>query len=55
VLFRDGEKISESTTATEMSADADRPGTYRVEVYQDALGAPFDKMPWIISDPIYLR
>ena len=31
------------------------PGTYRVEVYRDDLGPPFDKMPWIISNPIYVR
>jgi hypothetical protein len=31
------------------------PGTYRVEVYLDQLGSPFDQMPWIISNPIYVR
>ncbi len=31
------------------------PGEYRVEVYLDQLGPPFDKMPWIISNPIYVR
>jgi hypothetical protein len=30
-------------------------GVYRVEVYLDALGSPFDKTPWIISNPIYVR
>ena len=30
-------------------------GVYRVEVYRDDLGPPFDKMPWIISNPIYVR
>lgn len=29
--------------------------TDRVEVYRDDLGPPFDKMPWIISNPIYIR
>src|SRR5690606_33441817 len=31
----------------------DGPGVYRVEVYLDELGEPFDKMPWILSNPIY--
>jgi hypothetical protein len=30
-------------------------GVYRVEVYLDSLGSPFDKTPWIISNPIYVR
>ena len=30
-------------------------GAYRVEVYRDDLGPPFDKMPWIISNPIFVR
>lgn len=33
----------------------DGPGVYRVEVYLDELGEPFDKMPWILSNPIYVR
>jgi hypothetical protein len=39
----------------ETSVDVKESGTYRVEVYQDGLGSPFDKMPWIISDPIYVK
>jgi hypothetical protein len=35
--------------------DARDPGAYRVEVYRDDLGQPFDKVPWIISNPIYVR
>ncbi|HEV8592319.1 MAG TPA: hypothetical protein VGQ55_09470, partial [Pyrinomonadaceae bacterium] len=30
-------------------------GTWRVEVYRDDLGPPFNQMPWIISNPIYVR
>jgi len=34
---------------------ADGPGVYRVEVYREDLGEPFSKMPWIMSNPIYVR
>jgi hypothetical protein len=30
-------------------------GVYRVELYRTDLGPPFDQMPWIISNPIYVR
>lgn len=55
VIFKNGVKIAESETANEFVFDAKEPGTYRVEVYLDSLGSPFDKMPWIISNPIYIR
>lgn len=54
-LFRNGELIVESEVSTEFSAIPTVPGTYRLEVYLDQLGLPFDKMPWIISNPIYVR
>jgi hypothetical protein len=31
------------------------PGAYRVEAYRSGLDAPFDTIPWIISNPIYVR
>ena len=31
------------------------PGVYRVEVYLGQYGSPFGEMPWIISNPIYVR
>lgn len=55
VFFKNGEKISEAASAAEAVFEAKEPGTYRVEVYLDALGAPFDKMPWILSNSIYVR
>lgn len=55
VIFKNGEKFFESTETNEITLDATGSGTYRVEVYLDHLGSPFDKMPWIISDPIYVR
>ena len=55
VFFRDGVKFFESDLATQSAADGSAPGAYRVEVYRDDLGPPFDKMPWIISNPIYVR
>lgn len=55
VLFKDGEKIFERHEATEMSFQAKEEGAYRVEVYLDNLGNSFTEMPWIISNPIYIR
>jgi len=55
VFFRNGEKISESGSAADAVFDVKEKGTYRVEVYLDSLGRNFDKTPWIISNPIYVR
>lgn len=54
VIFKDGEKVFENT-ATEINFHVSEKGTYRTEVYLDSLGNPFDKMPWIISNPIYVK
>lgn len=54
VVFLNGEKINETHT-NELVLDIFEPGAYRVEVYLDQLGPPFDKMPWIISNPIHVR
>jgi hypothetical protein len=55
VLYRNGEKIKEQSDTTELIFDAKESGTYRVEVYLDSLESPFNTMPWIISNPIYIR
>jgi hypothetical protein len=55
VVYRNGEKFAETADVTEASFEIAEKGTYRAEVYLDALGAPFDKMPWIMSNPIYVR
>jgi uncharacterized protein YxeA len=71
VIFRNGEKYAECMPGSQITmdidvppssqlcsnhgGDADKRGEYRVEVYLDQLGPPFDKMPWIISNPIYVR
>ena len=55
VIFKNGEKVSETANATETVFEAKEKGVYRVEVYLDALGRDFDKTPWIISNPIYVR
>lgn len=55
VVFKNGAKFFESQQTAGISIDARESGTYRVEVYLDQLGSPFDKMPWIISDPIYVH
>jgi hypothetical protein len=56
VMFRNGEKLTEvSGTVALSNIHVTERGAYRVEVYRDDLGPPFDQMPWIISNPIYVR
>lgn len=55
VIFKNGEKVFEEGGKSEIIFEAKEKGTYRVEVYLDQLGSPFDKMPWIFSNPIYIR
>lgn len=55
VIFKNGEKISEQPNVAQINFPVKEKGTYRTEIYLDALGSPFDKMPWIISNPIYVR
>ena len=57
VFFRNGEKVGEVSDSSfaDLAQSEMVAGAYRVEVYRDDLGPPFDKMPWIISNPIYVR
>ncbi|MGB7207843.1 MAG: hypothetical protein WBD27_04215 [Pyrinomonadaceae bacterium] len=57
VAFRNGQRWAGNTSSefTYLPFASKEPGAYRVEVYLDQLGPPFDKMPWIISNPIYVR
>jgi hypothetical protein len=55
VVFRNGAKIAEFPDVSEFSLNVTEKGTYRVEAYLDQLGEPFDKAPWIMSNPIYVR
>jgi hypothetical protein len=54
-IFKNGKKVFEAEETAEINFQTREKGTYRVEVYLDALGSPFDKTPWIISNPIYVR
>ena len=55
VIFKNGTQVHEEANASQTILPIKVKGTYRAEVYLDALGAPFDKMPWIISNPIYVK
>jgi hypothetical protein len=55
VFLNNGAKIAEFPDVTEISLNITESGTYRVEAYLDQLGEPFDKAPWIMSNPIYVR
>jgi hypothetical protein len=52
--LRNGEIVREQTADSDRLV-ADAAGAYRVEVYRDDLGSPFSKMPWIISNPLFVR
>ena len=55
VVFKDGSEVAHTDQSEELSFSPSEPGEYRVEVYRDDLGPPFDTMPWIISNPIYVQ
>ncbi len=55
LVLRNGERFFESQETNEIKVPLKTPGTYRIEVYNASLGSPFDKIPWIISNPIYIR
>lgn len=55
VVLRNGEKIAEFPNMASISLNITESGTYRVEAYLDRLGEPFDRAPWIMSNPIYVR
>ena len=56
VIYRNGEIYASAAEYTnELEVPLREPGTYRVEGYLYWFGPPFDKMPWIISNPIYVR
>lgn len=50
-LVCDGEKVAEGN-GTRLNAPIDRPGVYRVEVFQKVWGA---YKPWIFSNPVWVR
>jgi hypothetical protein len=54
VLLRNGTKVSETPDTNETIFMPKEIGAYRVEVFLDSLGKPFDQMPWITSNPIYV-
>jgi hypothetical protein len=55
VVYRNGEVFSEIPASGTFEFSTTQSGAYRVEVYRDELGPPFDKIPWIISNPIYVQ
>jgi hypothetical protein len=55
LITRNGEIVNVSADQADFSYNVKEKGVYRVEVYLDSLGSPFDKTPWIISNPIYVR
>jgi len=53
-LIRNGKVISETSENT-LSFSVKQPGVYRVEVYLRGRTAMGKKVPWILSNPIFLR
>jgi histidinol phosphatase-like PHP family hydrolase len=54
-VYRNGEIFPIDIVAAIYSKQSFKPGVYRVEVYRDDLGPPFDKIPWIMSNPIFVK
>jgi hypothetical protein len=54
-VLKDGKEVGGAAASTKFRFSPQERGTYRVEVYLDSLGAPFNRLPWIISNPIYVR
>jgi hypothetical protein len=55
IFFKNGAKVFETSGNSEAEFQTNEAGAYRVEVYLDSLGSPFDHTPWIISNPIYVK
>jgi len=55
VLLKDGTKVTEVAKGRELVFKPTEGGAYRVEVFMDSLGSPFDRLPWILSNPIYVK
>ncbi|MEP6946202.1 MAG: hypothetical protein ABJA02_09820 [Acidobacteriota bacterium] len=55
VVYKNGEKFDEQVDTDEFNFKPDGPGEYRVEAFLDQLGLESDRMPWIMSNPIYVR
>jgi hypothetical protein len=57
VYYRNGVAVAGSADGPETTGRIipNQPGIYRVEAYLDELGPPFDRTPWIMSNPIYVR
>jgi hypothetical protein len=55
ILLKNGAEVARVDAASEFSTTVTEPGAYRIEAYLDDLGEPFDKAPWIMSNPIYVR
>ncbi|HEY7789454.1 MAG TPA: CehA/McbA family metallohydrolase [Vicinamibacterales bacterium] len=53
VLFRDGAVLAHAAGEDVTFHAADRPGVYRVEMHR--AGADGSAIPWILSNPIYVR
>jgi hypothetical protein len=53
-LIRNGEVIGRSEER-ELAHPAERPGVYRAEVYLKGASPLAGDVPWIVSNPIYLR
>lgn len=55
VVIKNGERFLEVNGGLTMRTPIDSPGVYRVEVYRTDLGDSYATIPWILSNPIYVR
>jgi hypothetical protein len=55
VLIKNGNPMAEESGAASKEFAVTATGVYRVEVFLPQLPKPFGEVPWIISNPIYVR
>lgn len=55
IAYKNGAMFAEIDNGDELRFTPDGPGAYRIEAYRPMLDSPYDRVPWIMSNPIYLR
>ena len=55
VIYKNGVAIHEEASTTGFSFSPDGPGVYRLEAYLVSLGDGYSSIPWVMTNPIYVR
>ncbi len=55
VILKDGVPVFEVKSTNRAEYRPREDGAYRTEIYLDSLGSPFESVPWIMSNPVFVR